>query len=130
MDARIKKLRKALGLTQQEFADKLGIKRNTIAKYETGRGEPTNAVIALIRREFNVSEAWLRTGDGEMFIKLSRDEELSAFFGGILTDGKDDFRRRLVSALSKMTPEQWDLLESMAVNLMEEMKEGQKKTDP
>jgi len=67
VNERIKKLRKALDLTQQAFADRLGIKQNTIAKYETNRGSPTTSVVALIVREFGVSEEWLRTGKGEMF---------------------------------------------------------------
>ena len=69
MNQRIKKLRRALDLTQQEFADKIGMKRNTVANYETDRNEPSNSVISLICREFNVSETWLRTGEGEMFIQ-------------------------------------------------------------
>ncbi|MCI9507660.1 MAG: helix-turn-helix transcriptional regulator [Oscillospiraceae bacterium] len=67
MNERIKKLRKALDLTQQAFADRIGIRQNTVAKYETNRGTPTTSVISLIVREFNVSEKWLRTGEGEMF---------------------------------------------------------------
>ena len=64
---RIKKLRKTLDLTQQEFAERLGIRQNTVAKYETCRGTPTRSVVSLICREFHVNEEWLRTGDGEMF---------------------------------------------------------------
>ncbi len=71
MQERIKKLRKALDLTQQEFGDRIGIKRNTIANYETGRNEPIDAVISLICREFNANEEWLRTGNGEMFSPTS-----------------------------------------------------------
>jgi len=56
-----------LDLTQQEFASRIGIKRNTIANYEAGRNEPIDSVISLICREFNVNEKWLRTGEGEMF---------------------------------------------------------------
>ena len=67
MNERIKKLRKALDLTQQAFADRIGIRQNTVAKYETNRGTPTTSVISLIVREFNVSEKWLRTGEGDMF---------------------------------------------------------------
>ncbi len=48
MNERIKKLRKALDLTQQEFADKIGMKRNTVANYETDRNEPSNSVISLM----------------------------------------------------------------------------------
>lgn len=68
MNERIKELRKALGLTQQEFANRIGISRNNIATYETRKSGPGNSVIALICREFNVSEEWLRTGEGEMLI--------------------------------------------------------------
>ena len=67
MNERIKKLRKHLDLTQQEFADRIGVKRNTIANYEIGRNVPIDSVLSLIVREFHVSEAWLRSGDGEMF---------------------------------------------------------------
>lgn len=67
MNERLKLLRKALHLTQQEFADRLGISRGNIAAYEVAKNAPSDAVILLICKEFNVSEAWLRTGDGEMF---------------------------------------------------------------
>lgn len=67
MNERIKKLRKALGLTQQEFADRIGIVRGNIATYETGKSKPGDAVVSLICREFNVNEEWIRTGNGEMF---------------------------------------------------------------
>lgn len=67
MKDRIKKIRKEFDLTQQKFADRLGVKRNTIATYESGRNIPIDAVISLICREFNVREEWLRTGEGEMF---------------------------------------------------------------
>lgn len=68
MNERIKKLRKALGLTQQEFADKLSIKRNTVATYESGKSNPSDAAVILICKTFDVSETWLRTGEGEMLL--------------------------------------------------------------
>lgn len=68
MHERIKKLRKALDLTQTEFANRIGSVQNTITGYETGRRIPSNQVIALICREFRVNEEWLRTGNGEMFV--------------------------------------------------------------
>ncbi len=64
---RIKKVRKALDLTQQEFANQIGTTRNNIAGYETGRREPSVAAIALIITKLNVSEEWLRNETGEMF---------------------------------------------------------------
>lgn len=73
MNERIKKLRKTLGLTQQEFADRLGTTRNNIAGYEIDRRSPSSSVISLICREFGVSEEWLRTGEGEMFAPEAED---------------------------------------------------------
>ena len=64
---RLKDLRKNLNLTQQDFANRIGVKRNTIANYEVNRNVPVDAVISLICREFNVNEEWLRHGTGEMF---------------------------------------------------------------
>lgn len=76
MTDRIKLVRKNHGLTQQEFADRLRITRGAIANYEIGRNVPTDAVIALICREFNVSEEWLRTGTGDMY-RFEDDDELA-----------------------------------------------------
>ncbi len=69
MNKRIKQLRKALDLTQQEFANRIGVKRNTVATYEGGRNAPVDAVSSLICKEFGVNEDWLRHGTGDMFIE-------------------------------------------------------------
>lgn len=73
-NTRIKKLRKTLDLTQEAFASRIGVKRNTVATYEIGRNVPLDAVVANICREFHVNEEWLRTGNGEMFQPEPRDE--------------------------------------------------------
>ena len=73
MHERIKTLRKELGLTQQEFAEKINLRRNSIAQIELGYRNPSGAVVALICREFDVNERWLRTGEGEMFAKAPTD---------------------------------------------------------
>ena len=66
---RIKLIRKEKKITQVEFGEIIGVKGNTVTNYETGLRSPTDAVIKSICREFNVSEKWLRTGKGEMFLK-------------------------------------------------------------
>lgn len=68
MNERIKLLRKTLKLTQQEFADKLNIKRGAVANYEVGRNQPIDAVISLICKTYNVNEDWLKSGEGDMFL--------------------------------------------------------------
>ena len=112
MKDRIKQLRRTFHLTQQEFADRLGIKRGALANYEIGRNEPIDAVISLTCREFRVSEPWLRTGEGEMFPTLSEDEHLAHFFGQMNTEG-DTFRRRFLLTLSRLSDEEWRTLEAL-----------------
>lgn len=120
MEQRIKAIRKALNLTQQEFADRLNIKRNTIANYEIGRNKPIDAVISLICREFNVNETWLRTGAGEMFIFLSRDEEIASFVGKVLNQESNSFQRRLILILSQLNESEWLVLEKIAEKIKNE----------
>ena len=75
MNERLKKLRKTLDMTQQQFADKLGVKRNTVGQWECGINALTDQTIFSVCREFNVNEDWLRTGNGEMFVEETPDEE-------------------------------------------------------
>jgi len=97
---RLKKLRKALGLTQQEFANRIGISRGNVATYETRDGNPGSSVINLICREFNASETWLRTGEGEMFVQRSKDDELAQVLAAISASDGDlgDLIKRIIWA--------------------------------
>lgn len=108
---RLKKLRKTLDLTQQAFADRIGMKQNTIAQYEMGRTIPSDAIIFSICREFNVNENWLRTGEGDMFMEMSRDEQIEKFIGDLLHGEEDSFKRRLISGLAALDENGWKVLE-------------------
>ena len=111
MNERIKEIRKYLNLTQQEFAEKIKVKRNTVATYEMGRSIPSDSAIALICKEFSVNEDWLRNGTGEMFIQQTKDEQIAAFVGDLLKDEEDSFKRRLISALAGLDDDGWDFLD-------------------
>lgn len=113
MGNRIKELRQALGLTQQEFADRIGVKRGAIANYEIGRNASDTAV-TLICREFHVDEHWLRTGNGEMFTSTTRDEEIIDFVGRATIGAGDDFKRRFLLALARLPEERWADIEDFA----------------
>ena len=117
MKDRIKKIRKELDLTQQKFADKLGVQRNTIAMYEMGRTLPSDAIMRSICHEFNVNEDWLRTGQGEMFIKQTRDEQIASFVGSIQSSEDDSFKKRFISMLSALDESDWEVLEKMVIML-------------
>ena len=77
MNERIKQLRLTLGLSQEEFGNRLGMGRGAITNIELKKVEPKPLLISLICREFRVSETWLRTGEGEMFLPVDTDEELA-----------------------------------------------------
>ena len=101
---RIKWLRKDQNMTQQEFADRLAIKRNTIASYEIGRNMPLDAVIVLICSKFAVNEVWLRTGEGEPYIQLSRQAEIARIITQAMRASPE--REALICALANATDQQ------------------------
>ncbi len=125
MNERLKKLRKTLELTQQEFADRIGIKRNTLATYESGRNEPIDAVVSLICREFNVNEDWLRNGgsDDDMFVKLNEDEELAMYTQMLLDSTTDDIVANMVKKFiciyEKLDPDSKKILMNIADELID-----------
>ena len=116
---RVKELRKSLGLTQEKFGERVGLKKSAISQIESGVNGVTDQLRLAVFREFNVNEDWLRTGEGSMFMESNEDEEITKLLGDILTD-KPDFRRRLISVLSRMTPDEWALLEAKIRELSEE----------
>lgn len=97
MNERIKKVRKALDLTQRDFGTRIGTTQNAIANYETGHRNPSSAVIDNICKTFNVNETWLRTGEGDPFIQQSCDDELAQVFSAIAASD-DELIKRIIRA--------------------------------
>lgn len=122
LNERISAIIEAKGIKKTAFAEELNVSQAFVSQLCSGIKQPSDRTIADICREFNVNETWLRTGEGEMFVQRSRDEELAAFFGEVLKGEDPDFRRRLLAVMSRMTTEQWEMLEEMALKLVEEMK--------
>ena len=114
---RIKILRNQLELTQQEFADRLGVKRGTIANYELGRNEPIDAVVTLICHEFNVDRVWLETGAGEPFRPVSRDEYIAEVLTRAITNN-DSARDRLIRAFCQLPDEMYDEAEKILIEVI------------
>lgn len=121
LNTRLKTIRKSISLSQEEFGKKLGITGAAISKIESGNRNVTEQMTLAIIREFDVNEQWLRTGEGEMFLIKTRDEEIASFIGTLLKKEDDTFKKRLISALSKLEEPDWEVLEKMC-NLMLESK--------
>lgn len=113
---RIRILRKKLDLTQQMFADRIGMKRNSIAQIEMGRTTSEQTIVSICR-EFNVSEDWLRNGVGDMFLPTDRNADIAKLTKQLLNEESDSFKNRFVSMLANLTIEEWEFLERKAKEL-------------
>ena len=78
MNSRIRELRKALNLSQKEFAEKIGLKQNAISFMEKSGSTVTEQNIKTICSQFSVNENWLRSGNGQMF--LEKEKKQKEFF--------------------------------------------------
>lgn len=121
MFERIKLLRtEQLHMTQTEFGEALGVKRDVINNIENNRlknPEKQEPIYRLMCEKFNVSEEWLRTGKGEMFIPLTRDRLITDFAANLIMEN-DTFKKRLVEALAKLDENEWEVLEKLAESLI------------
>jgi len=68
--SRVRELRKALKLTQPDFAKSLGLTQSAISGYEKELKNVSEPSIIAICREYGVNEKWLRTGEGDMFLEI------------------------------------------------------------
>jgi transcriptional regulator with XRE-family HTH domain len=124
MNERIKALIETLGIKRVEFARRLNLSQPFVSDLCSGKGNPSDRTISDICRIWNVSEAWLREGAGEMFQPRTRRDEIAAFMGDLLS-GPEDFKTRLISVLANLDDAQWALLADMAEKLAETEKAGQ-----
>lgn len=122
MKERLKKLRSALNLNQQQFSSAINISRSAVAGYETGTVNIPDRTIVDICRVFNVNEAWLRTGTGEMFRQETNVDVELAHQVGRLIKSDDDFTKRLVLEYLKLPPELKTAFEEFVDKLYQERK--------
>lgn len=115
MNARIKEVREAKGLSQADFAEMLNLKRNSISLIEVGKRNPSDRTIVDICNTFNVSEEWLRTGEGEMFVETpsSTMDQLKKEFN------LDDFSYNLVYQYLKLDADQRQAVRDFFYNVVE-----------
>lgn len=129
MNSRIKEIRKNLKLTQDEFGKRLGVTRNAIANIESGRVTPSNLLLNLLSKEFNISREWLETGcDSSENESLSvQDIKLTDIFAKLTLDKSSSKNRKLknlIETLSELDEEYIDALEILTLGLINQKKEG------
>lgn len=118
VNTRIAAVIQASGLTKTAFSRKIGLSQPFVSQLANGDASPSDRTIADICREFNVNEHWLRTGEGEMFSALSREEEITRFAMEVIRDPASEFQRQLIATMARLEPAQWRLMEQMLDELI------------
>ncbi|MDB8790663.1 helix-turn-helix transcriptional regulator [Romboutsia sp. 1001216sp1] len=117
----IKTLReKHLKLNQIEFADKIGLKRNSVSVIETGRRNPSSRTLDDICDVFNVNMEWLKTGVGNVFNDSSSDNHFAYFMAQIGTSDSNNDLKQALYKISKLNNKNFKIIEKIVDVLIEE----------
>lgn len=95
INTRFSEIVRASGLSKTAFGERINISQQYVSKL-TKSGVPSDRTISDICREFNVSETWLRTGEGEMFNQLDDDADFLNICEQI--NIHDDLIKRVIKA--------------------------------
>lgn len=117
LNDRISLLIATLNIKKTAFAERLNVSQAFVSQLCSGTKQPSDRTISDICREFNVSEKWLKSGEGEMFISLTKNQIITDFMGDLIIDEDESFKRRLIEALAKLNPEDWAVLERLAESI-------------
>nr|DAT55793.1 MAG TPA: helix-turn-helix domain protein [Caudoviricetes sp.] len=125
MNTRIKKLRKTLDLTMEDFGKRVGVTRTAISNIESGNRNVTEQMFKLVCREFNVNEEWLRTGDGEMFVALPIEDEVAAYVEDLLADDGENELYNIIKAImrtyNELSPKSQEVLRDASAKLVKNL---------
>lgn len=112
MNKRLKEIRLAFNLSQEEFGKRIGIEsRAHISSLENGTRNITDRIIKDVCREYCVNEYWLRTGEGEKEILNSKEERFALNLAK-LQRCDDETIIRWANAIAETNPEFLNQVES------------------
>lgn len=109
MKNRIKEIVKKSGLTGEKFGERIGVSQGLVSQMCTGKTKPSDRTIGDICREFGVNEVWLRTGEGDPYLELSREEKIMQMAGRV-TKGSDAFKKNMLYMLAQLDEQDWQNL--------------------
>lgn len=123
---RVKAVRTRENMTMEQFGEKLGVQKSAVSKIEKGKVNITEQMFKSICHEFNVNEEWLRTGEGEMSLKLSEDEEIADLVSDVLEDGKNNpfygIILEIVRTYNELSPASQEVIKDFSKKLVENIK--------
>ena len=122
MNEIIKELRNALGLTLDKFGEKIGVKKAAVSRWENGDNIAERMILSICR-EFNVSEEWLRNGNGEMFAPRDKLQIISEFAADLIKE-PDSIKARLFESLAKLNENDWLAIEVILDKITSQNEKG------
>ena len=118
MNKRIREIRRDAKLTQEEFAQKIGLTKNYISLIETGERNIGDRAAQDLCKTFGVSYDWLRTGEGDKYGPAHVVSQLSDVFNSIAHDPDDSFRKNVFLGLAQLEPEEWEALRGIVSKIL------------
>lgn len=122
---RLKLLRKALHLTQLEFAEIINSSNGHVSDMEKGRKNITDSTMDLLELKRNVNIEWLRTGKGEMFIQLPEEDEVAAYVSDLLEDDGENplylIIKEIMHTYNEVSPKSQEILREFSGKLLENL---------
>lgn len=118
INERVREVRKALNLSQEQFGERIGMVKSGISNIENGSRAVNERIIKLICSEFSVNEEWLRTGEGEMFTQQPNNDIIEAFLNKI---NASDIERAFVKAYVKLNEFQRKVFQDYLKEVQQEL---------
>lgn len=133
MNKRLKDLRKALGMTMEEFGRTLGITKTGVSEIENERSNVREPLIKLICATtwpdgHRVSESWLRDGVGDMFVTNNADDEIMEYVSR-LEGPNADLQKRLLLLMARLNEDQWNIVVQTMRDLLASQEKSNNKED-
>lgn len=130
INERFRELREKCGKTQMEWAAILGLSRSGVTAIEAGQRNVTDKHIKLLSVEpidgKYINEEWLRSGEGEPFRKLSKEEEIASYVEDLLSDGTEnplyEIILEIMRTYSELTPKSQEVLRDFSRRLLDNMR--------
>lgn len=129
VNERFFELRTALGLTQAELGDIIGIKKATISMIESGKANLSKRARLKLLQTYNVNPDWLDNGNGTMFVEdlKGNEEDLSKFLSDVLQLDDSDIRKKIIMAMAKVPSEYWDAIAGTVETFVDTFKSSNSK---
>lgn len=119
MKDRIKAIREAFGLSQQKFADKVGVSLNSVQVWEYDKGTPSEAMRFKICNICNVNPLYLSGQSDVMFIPPDEDEEI---IDRALAGADPLFKALLLGIVKK--PDGWRMLAESIITAADTLRDA------